>query len=304
MQLKLELNTGLCLLQDSGRWGYRRLGVSSSGPMDRSSYRWANWLLGNPENAAVLEITLGKTQFKVTQPGWLVITGADLSASLNGNPLTLWQAFEVKAGDLLLFSKPRNGLRAYLATAGGWSAQNRLGSVATSMREKLGGLNGVGGAVEIGDCLTSNFSEPELTRVMPAWLIPDFNAASSFAVIPGFQYESFALHEREKLFNQSFELSKDCDRMGYRLMGVAIHSSNASLISEPVVRGAIQLPPDGQPIVLMADCQTLGGYPKLGTVFSLDLDRLSQRMPGQSLSFRKIAMAEVQKRYEAFESKF
>lgn len=304
MQIKINRNSGLCLLQDSGRWGYRNLGVSVSGPMDRSSFRWANWLLGNEHNAPVIEITLGRTQFHITQPGQMVATGADLDATLNGERLELWRPFTVKEGDELIFSKPLNGLRAYLATAGGWRAKSVLGSCSTNLRENLGGLNGRGLPLVEGDLIESVNAAANKSREMPEWLIPDFNADYQFAVIPGFQFAQFAFGEREKLFDAEFTLSKDCDRMGYRLSGSSISASNRSLISEPVVPGAIQVPADGQPIVLMADCQTLGGYPKLGTLFSLDLDRLSQKLPGKQVSFRKISLREAHNRSEIFNSKF
>ena len=304
MQIRIKRNSGLCLLQDGGRWGYRHLGVSVSGPMDRSSFRWANWLLGNDPNAPVLEITLGRTQIDITQSGLLVVTGADLSATLNGRSLQLWRPFSVKEGDQLVFSKPLNGLRAYLGALGGWKAESVLGSCATNMREKLGGLNGQGLALLEGDLIESVGATENKPREMQNWLIPDFNADYQFAVIPGFQFSQFAFGERQKLFASEFTLSKDCNRMGYRLSGSEINASNRSLISEPVVAGAIQVPADGQPIVLMADCQTLGGYPKLGTVFSLDLDRLSQKLPGQKVSFRKISLREAHNRSEVFNSKF
>ncbi len=304
MQIRLVRNTGLCLLEDGGRWGYRHLGVSVSGPMDRSSFRWANWLLGNDLNASVIEITLGRAQFNITQPGQLAVTGADLGATLNGESLELWVPFLVKEGDELVFSRPINGLRAYLATVGGWKAESVLGSCSTNMRENLGGLNGRGLPLVEGDLIESSGATENRSRMMREWLIPDFNADYQYAVIPGFQFAQFAFSEREKLFDSEFTLSKDCDRMGYRLSGSVVNSSNRSLISEPVVPGAIQVPADGQPIVLMADCQTLGGYPKLGTVFNLDLDRLSQKLPGQQVSFRKISLQEAQNRREAFNSKF
>lgn len=304
MQIKVKRNAGLCLLQDGGRWGFRHLGVSISGPMDRSSFRWANWLLGNDANAAVVEITLGQTELEVTQPGQLVVTGADLAATLNGKSLELWSPFTVKEGDELLFTKPMNGLRAYLAVTGGWKAPSTLGSCSTHMRENLGGLCGEGLPLAQGDTLDSVGGDENILRSMPAWLIPDFNADYQYAVIPGFQFSDFAFGEREKLFNLDFKLSKDCDRMGYRLNGSEICASNQSLISEPVLPGAMQVPPDGQPIVLMADCQTLGGYPKLGRVFSLDLDRLSQQLPGKQINFRKISLHEAQNRAENFNLKF
>lgn len=304
MQIRLVRTTGLCLLEDGGRWGYRHLGVSISGPMDRSSFRWANWLLGNDLNASVIEITLGRTQFDITQAGQLVVTGADLDATLNGESLELWRPFVVKEGDELVFSRPINGLRAYLAAVGGWKAESVLGSCATSMRENLGGLNGRGLPLAEGDFIESGGATENRPREMREGLIPDFNADYQYAVIPGFQITQFAFGEREKLFDSEFTLSKDCDRMGYRLSGTVISASNRSLISEPVLPGAIQVPADGQPIILMADCQTLGGYPKLGTVFNLDLDRLSQKLPGQRVSFRKISLQEAQNRRETFNSKF
>lgn len=206
-------------------------------------------------------------------------------------------------GDILRFTKPVNGTRCYLSCAGVWAGEAMLGSIATNMRESMGGLTGGGKPLSSGDKLQANSSAVRVRKQIPKWLVPDFNQQLEFGVIPGFQFDQFAFAQREKLFACEYFLSKDCDRMGYRLQGEPITPRSGGLISEPVVSGAIQVPADGQPIILMADRQTLGGYSTLGAVFSLDRARLSQKIPGQSVKFRKMSLYEARNRRRVFESR-
>lgn len=288
----------LTLLQDSGRVGFQHLGITTGGPMDEHAFYWANRLLGNSPDAAQLEITFGQLQLKASANTTIALTGADLSATLNDSALKPWRTYAIKPGDELAFGSPKTGLRAYLAVTEGFHCEPKLGSCATVKREQLGGLTGKGDPLATGDILpftaTSAFSEQRT----PTWAIPDYDAPLTLGVIAAYQNASFSHSEQMTFFTSRYEVSQNIDRMGYRLSGAPVTSSLDGIISEGIAFGAIQIPSDGQPIVLMKDRQTIGGYPKIGCLSSLGAGQLSQRQPGQVVTFSPmdIAEAEVERR--------
>ncbi|MFD2177908.1 biotin-dependent carboxyltransferase family protein [Veronia pacifica] len=288
----------LTLLQDSGRVGYQHLGITTGGPMDEHAYYWANRLLGNDPSAVQLEITFGQLQLQANASSTIAITGADLCATLNDKVITPWRTYAIASGDVLAFVTPKSGLRAYLAVSGGFQCQPKLGSCSTVKREQLGGLSGLGHAIATGDILPfeSNTTRPE--QRVPKWAIPNYDVPLELGVIPSYQHASFSRDEQMTFYTSNYEVSQHIDRMGYRLSGPPVTSQLDGIISEGIAFGAIQIPSDGQPIVLMKDRQTIGGYPKIGCLSSLGTSQLSQRQPGQIVTFSPsdVADAEIERR--------
>ncbi|MEO9587302.1 MULTISPECIES: biotin-dependent carboxyltransferase family protein [Marinobacter] len=287
----------LALLQDPGRYGYQHIGVTTGGPMDEHAFRWANRLLDNPPEAAQIEINIGKLSLLAHEDTCIALTGADLGAQINGEAAAPWHTYQIHRGDHIEFGMPVAGLRAYLAVAGGLKPTVKLGSCATVVREGLGGLDGRGQKLAKGDCIGFDRSHPKTMTRLPAGEIPDYNQDLHIGVIPSYQYPHFSPGERMKFFTGSYEVSQRIDRMGYRLTGDPIHSELDGIISEGIAYGAIQVPSDGQPIVLMKDRQTIGGYPKIGCLSTLDAGQLAQRGPGALVRFylSDVADAEAQR---------
>ncbi|WP_298717199.1 biotin-dependent carboxyltransferase family protein [uncultured Oceanisphaera sp.] len=295
----------LSTLQDGGRFGVRRLGVTQGGPADLHAWAWANWLLGNPWGSPALEITLGGLTLSAEQPCTLALCGADMQARRNEQPLPNWRAFELNAGDTLTLSMARLGVRAYLAVVGGFIAEKVLGSTSCVVRDGLGGHQGDGSALAAGDRLA--FAPTTQTipdRHLPTGVIPDYNAEPRLALIPGAQFRFFDDHSLIHAFRQPWRLDPRSDRMGIRLQGSLLHCSMDSMISEGIALGAVQVPPDGQPIVLLNDRQTIGGYPRLGTLTPLACARLAQCRPGQPLWLTTSTASEAQQEYRAFRAQF
>ena len=281
-RLSVEASTALCLLQDGGRFGVRHLGVTQGGAADWLSMAWANHLLGNPSGAAVIEVTLGGLTLEARDDCCLALAGADLGALLDGQPLAPWRSFIVRKGQRLQFSQPRLGVRAYLAAPGGFNAPTVLGSCATVVREELGGLDGLGRPLARGAELSYSGTAQGL-REVPQAQRPDFNDTQALDLVLGAQHGEFSGQSLFDAFNSPWTLDSRADRMGIRLLGQALHYQGKPMISEGIPLGAVQVPPDGQPIILLNDRQTIGGYPRLGALTPLSLARLAQCQPGQTV---------------------
>jgi biotin-dependent carboxylase-like uncharacterized protein len=286
-RLKVEKSTPLCLIQDAGRFGVRHLGVTQGGAADWVSMSWANRLLGNPLNAAVIEVTLGGLTLLAEQDCCLALAGADLNAMLDERPIEPWRSFFMRKGQRLSLNQPTLGARAYLAVPGGFDAPSVLGSCASVAREELGGLEGLGKALAPGDTLSYS-GQGLLLGSLTAQQIPDFNDTSALDVVLGAQIGQFSGSSLFELFNQSWTLDSRADRMGIRLLGPELVYQGKPMISEGIPLGAIQVPPDGQPIVLLNDRQTIGGYPRIGALTPLSLARLAQRLPGSTLRLKPV----------------
>lgn len=297
MSLEVVESGMLALMQDSGRYGFQHIGVTTGGPMDELAFLWANRLLNNDLNASQVEITYGKVSLLAHKDTCIAITGADLGAKINGRNVSPWRTYTISRGDRIEFNAPITGLRAYLSVRGGFRPVMKLGSCATVDREGLGGLDGHGKKLARGDQL--RFDPPEfcVEAAVPTTDIPDYRKHLRLGVIPGYQHRHFPAVQRMKFFSAEYEVSQNIDRMGYRLTGDAIHSDLDGIISEGIAFGAIQIPSDGQPIVLMKDRQTIGGYPKIGCLSALDAGLLAQRVPGANVSFypSDVASAEAQR---------
>jgi len=294
--LMVEQGGALATLQDSGRFGVRHLGLTQGGALDWLAQSWANWMLGNPLGAAVVEVTLGGLQLHCQGEGWLALAGADLGATLDGQPVDVWRPFKVQAGQRLCFASPRCGARAYLAAPGGLCAPLLAGSCATVAREGLGGLDGQGRALAAGDRLHWQ-AEAMVIRAVPMALIPDLRAPAALELILGAQAGSFSGPSLFDAFDQGWTVDTRSDRMGLRLTGTPLHYGGPGLVSEGIPLGAVQVPPDGQPIVLLNDRQTIGGYPRLGALSPLAVARLAQCLPGDEVRFRPEVAYAAQRRH-------
>ncbi|WP_417787023.1 biotin-dependent carboxyltransferase family protein [Stutzerimonas xanthomarina] len=294
MSLLIERSGALASLQDGGRFGVRHLGVTQGGAADWVSQFWANWLLGNPLQAATLEITLGNFALLAETDSCLALCGADLGATLDEKPVAPGRSFNVRKGQRLIFNAPLKGVRAYLAAPGGFAAPQLLGSCATVRREELGGLHGDGQPLTEGDRLTYcgvRASGPELS---PEQIPPLFTDAP-LQVVLGAQVGDFSGQSLFDVFNCPWTVDQRADRMGIRLLGSVLRSSRQSMISEGVPLGALQVPPDGQPIVLLNDRQTIGGYPRLGALTPLAVARLAQCLPGTEVHLKPVGLQAAQR---------
>lgn len=299
MSLEVIACGPLCLLQDGGRQGWQRQGVSPGGPVDKHAAAWANRLLGNTQGVPLLEIALGGAELDVQADTWLALTGAELPATLDGEPLPGWSRFRVGAGQRLKLGFARAGQRAYLAAAGGFLAQPILDSVATQVREKLGGLAGNGQPLAAADLLQCAAYGERFTRSasVPWPYRPDYREAPTLRVLPG--PDAFSEEQRQAFFGQSWQISPQSDRMGVRLRGEALSAPRRQW-SLGIVEGAIQVPPDGQPIILLADRQTMGGYPLLGVLHPLDIGRLAQCPAHSQVQFIPASVEQAQADLRAF----
>ncbi len=296
----------MTLIQDSGRFGYQDQGLTTGGPMDEYAARWSNALVGNEQNAALLEVTVGNLVLQATGDTVIAVTGADMPITVNGIAVGSWRTTVVKAGDEIALGWARSGQRSYLAVAGGIQVTPEFGSVATVVREKVGGMSGE--RLAVGDQVPFKPLSPKQSmrplQATPAAAIPNYHQSIQIRVIVGSQFEQFSVDDQQRFFQSSYKLTPESDRMGFRLSGPALQSSRPNLLSEGIAFGAIQIPPDGQPIIMMKDRQTLGGYPKMGAVFPLDAFRISQMKAGALIRFAPISISEAQSLMVAFNAFF
>ncbi|AIG05340.1 allophanate hydrolase subunit 2 [Pseudomonas fluorescens] len=299
-RLLIEASTALCLLQDAGRFGVRHLGVTQGGALDWVSMSWANWLLGNPLDAPVVEVTLGGFTVQAEDYCMLALAGADLGAYIDERAISPGRSFILQKGQRLRFTQPHRGARAYLAAPGGFDAPKVLGSCASVGREALGGLDGFGRALAEGASLGysgmgSHLRELPVERLQPA---------TPLDVILGAQIGQFSGQSLFDAFNTEWALDSRADRMGVRLLGTPLQYQGPSLISEGIPLGAIQVPPDGQPIVLLNDRQTIGGYPRLGALTPLSLARLAQCLPGETVRLAPVMQETAHREHLSYLQRF
>jgi KipI family sensor histidine kinase inhibitor len=295
----------LATLQDLGRTGQQHFGVSPGGALDRFAHRAANLLVGNSEHAPTLEITMIGPRLVAASDLLVALCGAQFDATVNGARLPLWQAVAVRRGSQITIGTPAAGARACLAVAGGFAAIEALGGRGTALRDGFGGFHGR--ALQKGDILLLS-DEPAFRGEHLAPLdddrrsgkmnrVPDAlleRAGGALRVLQGPHWSRLDAASQTLFGSRTFDVTPSSDRMGLRLAGSALRFVEPlECISAGVATGTIQLPPDGQPIVLLADRQTTGGYPRLGEIISADLDRLAQLRPGESVSFSVVSLAEA-----------
>ncbi len=281
----------LSLLQDRGRFGAHNLGLTTGGPLDSLAFDWANRLLHNDANATCLEISFGGLVLEAELDTSIVITGATAPCKLNGEAITQWQTQPIHTGDKLEIGFATAGTRSYLAVNGGFDIRASFGSSSTVVREKIGGLHG--DKLQAGDHLPCNSLTLAKNYCLAEADRPSYGDSASLRVVPGYQQAAFDPLQQWRFFNTEYSLSERCDRMGFRLEGETVHSNMVGMLSEGICHGAIQIPADGQPIVLMNDRQTIGGYPKIGAVIPQDTARLSQLSPGSKVRFEAISIEQA-----------
>lgn len=280
----------LSTVQDAGRPGYAHLGISPAGAADGVSFCLGNLLVGNPPDAPSVEMTLVGGSFRVESPSLIAITGSDFAPTLDGVGLSLWQSTEVLPGQVLAFGGTRNGARCYLCVAGGISVPPVLNSGSTHILTKLGGFQGRG--LKAGDVLNAPRCDPDLLRpcrMVTTEILEHLFTTGPLRVTDGPQVCDFSEDMRSVFFSSDFEVQEDSNRMGLRLSGPAIIRNRADdLITEGVSTGAIQIPPDGHPILLFVEHPTTGGYPKIANVISADLHRVGQLRPRDIVRFEHV----------------
>ncbi|MGG0219542.1 biotin-dependent carboxyltransferase family protein [Bacillus mycoides] len=298
-------------IQDLGRFHYQQYGVPVGGAMDKSALRMINMLVGNEENEAGLEITIMGPKLLIKKTTLLAIGGADMEPLLNGERIPLWRPILAEEGSMLCLGKAKSGCRAYVTFAGGINIDRTMGSKSTYIRAALGGIEGrmlkkgdyfqIGTGAEVASRFIQNLQEEK--RIKTKWAIcnnalPKYKKHPILRVITDFEYDQFTEESIKSFFSKEYKVSNYADRMGYRLDGDILNRvEEIEILSSPVTFGTIQVPNGGQPIILMADRQTTGGYPRIGNVISVDLPLLAQLKPGDYVTFEKITMEEAAQLY-------
>lgn len=299
--IEIVATQALNTVQDLGRFGVRHFGVSTSGVMDSLAFRVANDLLGNPENAAVVEVQTYPFQVRFLADLAFAVTGADGTVTLEGRELPPWWSDWAKAGQVLTLGMPRTGSRTYLAIAGGFDVPVVLHSRSTHLRSGFGGHEGR--SLQAGDILRTLPCEdgaPKPLGVIPPGLVipaPDAEAGETamiLRVVAAGEYDIFPRDMQERFWDTSWKISHQSDRAGYRLSGPPLElPAPVELRSYSLVAGIIQVPPSGIPIIQLSDANTAGGYPKIAAVIEADLWRLGQARPGGLIRFKDVTHEEA-----------
>ncbi len=278
----------LSLVQDLGRAAGRELGLTQGGALDGFAFGCAHRLVNNAPDCAALEIALGGLELACELETTLAVTGAAMPLAINGEPEAPWRSHRVRPGDRLKLGHASAGCRAYLAVAGGFAVEKFFGSASVVVRE------GMGRALRAGDVLPCAPAGETGCLALSMQDIPSYPDEISLRVVKGYQHDSFPAPVLGAFFNGEYRVTPQGDRMGCRLDGPRLAHGLARQLSEGTCLGAVQVPPDGQPIVLFNDRQTIGGYPKLGAVLSTDLARLGQCQPGTRVRFAAVSLDAAQ----------
>lgn len=290
------LNPGLLTtVQDLGRVGYQQFGVSVSGVMDPRSTALANILVGNDQGEAVLECTMMGPHLQFNADNCIAITGGDLGPTLDGAAIPNYKAISVKAGQVLKFTAPRTGCRAFVAFAGGLDIPVVMGSRSTYMKAKMGGLEGR--KLQKGDVIQFRAPKAQLKNQEDRMLRPEFVPKPQYTlrVVLGPQDDAFTGQGINTFLSQTYAVTPEFDRMGCRMEGPVIeHKESGDIISDGIAFGAIQVPSSGQPIIMLCDRQTTGGYTKIANVISADFRILAQLKTGDKVRFQRVSVQEAQ----------
>lgn len=288
-------------IQDCGRYGYRKYGVPISGAMDCYALKVANILVGNQENEAGIEVTLGYGfKLRVTTEVLIAIAGGDLSPKINNESFPMWTTLWMKKDDVLTFGAQKSGFRAYIGIKGGIDWPFLMNSYSPMIGSSAGILKS-GDRLKIG--AKSVLGKIGL-QALPDQYVPEYKNQFQLSVLLGPQDDYFTLEALEVFLNSEYTVTSQSNRQGYRLEGPVLkHVKTYDIISEPVWPGSVQVPGDGLPIILCKDAQTTGGYPKIASVISADLDKFGQAKPSDRLSFRSVPIEEAHKLYLAQEER-
>ena len=308
MNIDILRSSFLTTVQDLGRMGFRGFGVSPGGALDSHALRVANLLVGNKESAAGIEITFGGVQLRFADERIVAWCGGEFHVRIGSTSLPAGHAGFVRAGDVLIFNQPKTGCRSWLGISGGIDVPLVLGSRSTDLRANFGGLDGralrdgdevpLGGNSERPKILIEKLREQKVANWKPPhdWSSPAKHEPV-LRVICGSDSDRFNDVTIQRFTNDVFVVSADSNRMGARLKGPHLQRDHdVDLVSEGVAPGTIQVPPSGQPILLLGDCQTIGGYPKIAHVITVDLPVAAQLRAGDSVRFREISLAEAHRR--------
>ncbi len=298
MSIKIIIPGALTTVQDRGRFGNMATGFTESGAADADAFKTANILVGNDINCAAFEMTLMGMGVQFLSDSVIALTGAEMALHINGTIRKSYKAYAIKKGDYVYCSPAKSGCRSYLAVKGGIKTEPVLGSRSTSLKLKLGGFSGR--QLKPGDIiptdesfvLPENLEKRELSQ-------PSFEKNVTLRAIAGPQDDMFTENGINHFFNDEFKVSPTSDRMGIRLSGEPVETKNGSdIISDGIVSGSVQIPKDGNPIILIADHQTTGGYAKLATVISVDISKAAQLTPGCTVKFSRVTPKEAEKLYK------
>jgi len=273
-------------IQDQGRYGYNHLGVTHSGVMDEYAYLWGQKLL-HQKNINAFEVMVG-LKLEVTSSTIISVTGADLNFKINGISQPIWQTHFIKKGDVLSFDKRISGQRAYLAVKGGFETEKKYGSYATTLKENIGSK------LKRGDVFIFKSHPKIATHRVQKKYIPKYENPLTLRILLSYQKSYFSQEEKANFFNSNYEVTLQSDRMGFKLKGQTIHPQKGGIISEAIAFGSVQIPKDGQPIILLKERQTIGGYPKMGTVLAVDCFKLAQVAMGEKVRFEPINIDKAQ----------
>jgi len=274
-------------VQDFGRIGFQRFGVPVAGVFDRFAASVANWLVGNEANTAVLEVSyLGPTL--TSNVALQAAIGGEATATLDGEPVPCYQTFPWQPGQVLAIGGLQSGARAYLAVGGGWQVPPVMNSSSTYVRASLGGYQGR--QLQAGDELPVAAEAHVRLRRLPRAFWPEIKQSVRLRYVPGPQEDHFSAETVEVFRTSAYQVAPASDRMGIRLQGAVVSPEIPDIVSDAIVLGSIQVPKDGQPIIMGPDHQTTGGYPKIGTVLSSDMNRLAQLRPGASVSWQAVSV--------------
>jgi len=298
------LRSGIALIQDRGRLGYQAFGMGTAGACDQYAYRMGNLLVGNEHGEASLECILMGPTIEFEEDTVVAITGGNFSATLNGVEMGNWCSYRVNSGDTLELGGVMSGRMEYIAVAGGIDVPLVMGSRSTYVRAKIGGLdgrnlkNGDRLSIGSGNLLTAG-------RQLDDRYIPTYETDTTVRVVLGPQDDAFTEKGINTFLNSPYQVTNSCDRMGYRLQGDAIeHIKGADIISDGIPLGAVQVVGDNQPIIMLADRQTTGGYTKIATLVTADIPKVAQSSLDSIIRFKSICVSEAYMSYRQYEEQF
>ena len=297
MELFKVINPGLySTMQDLGRYGYQQQGIVVSGAMDQFAIQAGNVFAGSLRNDAAIEITMMGPTLEAQNNTIISICGSNLSPMIDNIPIRMWCSQFIGRGQVLSFGKRQNGMRAYICVTGGFDIPQLLNSSSTYVKGKMGGYEGR--PLKVGDILHGKKDNIDTNRLglgLADESIPTYNPEEPIRVILGPDDDCFTQKGIRTFLSSTYKISNSADRMGYRLEGPVIeHKSKADIISDAINIGTIQVPKDGNPIILMSDRQTTGGYTRIANVISADIPLIAQRYPSQTIRFEAITVEKTQ----------